>query len=129
VKLVFEPGRLNERYNAIFRARDLDALVALYEPDAVLSPQPGLEVRGAAAIRERLAGLIALTGSLESRDHVCIVSGDIALLRATWRFEGRSSSGAPVSLGGRSAKVARRQGDRSWRYVLDVPHGGEVSPP
>jgi ketosteroid isomerase-like protein len=122
------PQQLSERYNEAFASGRLDDIVAMYELDATLSPQPGVFVQGTSAIRERLAGLIDLDGTLETGDQSCIVCGDIALIHATWRFTGKSATGAPLDLGGRSAKVARLQADGTWKYVLDVPHGGAVPP-
>lgn len=44
------PEELIARFGALITARDLDALVALYEPTAVFVPQPGVIVAGHDAI-------------------------------------------------------------------------------
>ncbi|MGD0185822.1 MAG: nuclear transport factor 2 family protein [Roseiarcus sp.] len=121
---VSDPRRLNERYNELFAARDLDGLMALYEEDAVLCPAPGREIRGRAEISKRLAGLLALTGVLEASEQSCVAFGDCALLHARWRFVGTNGEGKPVAFGGVSSKLARRGPDGNWRTVIDMPTGG-----
>lgn len=120
---VFVPHELNDRYNEAFRRGSLEDLASLYESEATLSPQPGALVQGPQAIRERLAVLLSLQGELTANDERCVVSGDIALLSASWQFVGSSLSGQSIRLCGSSSKVARRQSDGSWKYVIDLPLG------
>lgn len=47
-----------------FNAGGLDALVTLYEPEALMVPEPGRWVTGHAAIREALQGFLALQGTM-----------------------------------------------------------------
>jgi len=112
---------LNENFNASFRARDLEALVAFYEADAVLVPAQGVPARGHAAIRGRLGALLNLQGRLSATQTGCIRVGELALLQAEWEFQGSSPHGEPVRLAGRSLKLARRQADGRWLYVIDAP--------
>ncbi len=98
---VSDPRRLNERYNELFAERDLDGLMALYEEDAVLCPAPGQEIRGRAEISKRLAGLLALTGVLETSGQSCVAVENCALLHARWRFVG-------VNRRGRANRIRRR---------------------
>ena len=118
---VTSPDKLNERYNALFRVGDLENLMALYEPDAVLAPAPGKELRGHAEIRAQLKQLLKLRGELISTQLNCVRQGDIALLQARWSFSGKSATGSAVVMGGVSAKVARRGADGAWRFAIDLP--------
>jgi uncharacterized protein (TIGR02246 family) len=113
------PGELHRRVQDAFNARDVDALVALYEPDAVMATPEGEFVRGLDAIREQWAGFVALGGriTLETR-HAVEIDG-LALLRNDWHFVGDG-----VEFSSRTAEVARRQADGTWRYVIDHPYGG-----
>ena len=43
------PEQVIERFSSLLARSDLDALVDLYEPDAVFAPQPGRVVTGRAA--------------------------------------------------------------------------------
>jgi ketosteroid isomerase-like protein len=49
-----EPEQIHGLCEQAFNAGDLEALVALYEPDAALIPQPGTMAEGTAAIRDSL---------------------------------------------------------------------------
>lgn len=118
---VTSPDKLNERYNALFRVADLENLMALYEPDAVLAPAPGKELRGHEQIRAQLKQLLKLRGELISTQLSCVRQGDIALLQARWSFTGKSPAGGTVVMGGVSAKLARRGADGGWRFAIDLP--------
>lgn len=52
-----DPIELTDRYFACVQARDIDAFMALFEPDAVLATPDGCEHAGAAAIREMELGV------------------------------------------------------------------------
>jgi ketosteroid isomerase-like protein len=54
------PEALMRTFSACLNVGDLDGLVALYEPDAVFEPQPGVVVHGRAAVRDALDQLLAL---------------------------------------------------------------------
>lgn len=119
-----DPRVLNERYNDRFRHADLEGLVALYEPDAVLCPASGQAFNGHDEIREQLRQLLALQGTLSATGQSCTEFENLALLHAHWQFTGKRSDGEPVEMGGLSTKLARKGPDGNWRYVLDVPHAG-----
>jgi uncharacterized protein (TIGR02246 family) len=123
---VKNPQQLNEHYNELFRNADIEGLVALYEPDAVLAAAPGQLVKGRDEIRKRLSGLLALKGTLSADSQSCVELGDIVLLHANWRFSGTSAEGKPIAMSGTSSKLARRQTDGSWLYVIDLPLGGST---
>jgi ketosteroid isomerase-like protein len=116
-------NEINSHYNEVFRSGDLEGLVALYEPNAVLAPQPGHLVRGREAIREQLRSLLGLVGTLHAENQSCVEFENLALLRANWHFTGTDPGGDRVEIGGASAKVARRQPDGSWLYIMDLPWG------
>ena len=69
-----EPEQMHGLFEQAFNAGDLDALMALYEPDAALIPQPGVTVAGSAAIRDSLrwfldrGGMITLDTKLVIRE-------------------------------------------------------------
>jgi ketosteroid isomerase-like protein len=49
--------------------------------------------------------------------------GDLALVVGEWSFTGSGPDGEPVNLAAKNADVLRRQGDGSWRFVIDNPWG------
>lgn len=102
-------------------ARDLDGLLALYEPDAAYVAADGSRVVGAEAIRALLGGMLAAEPRFENATNYVVESGSIALLSNTWTAVVKPPEAEPVELGGTSIEVARRQPDGSWRYVIDAP--------
>ncbi|MHB1538093.1 MAG: YybH family protein [Solirubrobacteraceae bacterium] len=101
---------LIERVNA----GDLDGVVDLYEPDAVLVI-PGEDVAvGQDAIRRFYAQLLATKPTFEPGDQLPALQLDDLALTCT-RLVG----------GGATAEIARRQPDGSWRWAIDRPNVGE----
>jgi uncharacterized protein (TIGR02246 family) len=115
------PGAINAIFAAGYNARDVEALAALYEDEAVVTNPDGSIAVGLDAIRVHLGHLVELGGSMTSLNRYAILNGDLALVGADWEItftDGRER------LVGRSAEVVRRQPDGSWRYVLDHPGAG-----
>jgi len=118
---ITDVAKLNEHYNALFRAGDLEGLVGLYDRDAVLVPAAGTRLAGREQIRGQLRGLLALAGELSAVQLSCVQQDDMALLHAQWRFAGKDAAGHPLEMSGRSSRVARRDAGGAWRYVIDMP--------
>lgn len=116
---VWHPEDMNPAFAAAVNSGDVDNLLALYEADALLAARPGERARGADEIRVALAGLLALGGTMESRNVYCMQVGDIALLQAEWRLVTTLPDASPLELTSRTAEVVRRQADGSWLYVVD----------
>jgi uncharacterized protein (TIGR02246 family) len=110
-------------FTAAFNAGDAAALMDLYEPDASLAPAPGQVVTGTAAIREVLAGFLALKGKMTIDTVRIIPAGDVALLHGSWILSGTGPDGNAIELAGRNTEVVRRQADGTWRFVIDNPFG------
>lgn len=116
------PEDLHRLWSEYFVAGDLDGLLSLYEPGATFAAQPGASVTGRRAIREVLAGIIAVRRKFEIDIGRALQSGDIALMVSSWKLEGEKR-GAPYESRGRTADVMRWQPDGSWLYVIDSPYG------
>ena len=92
-------------------ARDLDGILELFEPDAVVAFPIDRPSQGAAALRELYAGLLATDPVFEVEEPLpTLISGELAL----------TSTRPKDGTGGR-VQVARRQGDGSWLRVIDRP--------
>ena len=90
------------------RAGDVDGMVALYEPDAVLDCGDGRLILGREAIRTFYAGAVASGRKYDfGVQRLAIVSGGLAL----------TSTRLPD--GSVTAEVARRQQDGTWLWVID----------
>jgi ketosteroid isomerase-like protein len=90
------------------RAGDVDGMVALYEPHAVLDCGDGRLRRGSEAIRRFFAEQVASGKKFDFGDQrLAIISEDLAL----------TSTRLPD--GSVTAEVARRQGDGTWLWIID----------
>jgi uncharacterized protein (TIGR02246 family) len=116
---------MNSAFADAFNSGDIENLVSLYEPGAVLVPRPGQVVEGLEAIREALQELLALKGLMSSENQYALVHGDIALLRAKVHLVGNTPDGGRLEISNHTAEVIRRQPDGSWLYILDHPYGAD----
>jgi ketosteroid isomerase-like protein len=117
-----EPTELAELYCRAFNARDLDAIVALYEANAVLT-RPGREFRGLDDIREAVVSTLATTTIVSlalvgASDHR---SGDTCLSISRWSVERRRKDGSVVVNEATTLEVSRRQDDGAWKIIIDDP--------
>ena len=115
------PQEVHPAFEKAFNAGDLDGLVALYEKDATLVPQPGSPVTGHDAIREAYQGYLALRPSIRLETVAIYESGGSALLHGRWTLKGSGPDGAAVEMSGRNSEVVRRQPDGSWLFLIDNP--------
>jgi uncharacterized protein (TIGR02246 family) len=116
---------VNKLTNALNRG-DLEAAVALYEPNAVLVAQPGQIARGSAELRTALVGFIGLKPTLRSLAQDVVEVGDIALYVGRWTLQGTDPSGKAITMGGESSDVLRKQKDGRWLVAVDNPWGAQV---
>ena len=90
------------------RAGDVEGMVALFEPDAVIDSSDGRLTRGKTAIRAFFAEQVAAGRKFQiGEQRPALVSGDLALTST------RLPDGSVTS------EVARRQADGTWLWVID----------
>jgi ketosteroid isomerase-like protein len=105
-----EPNDLGRFFIERANAGDVDGLVALYEPHAVLAFPPGHLATGHAEIRTVYEQFVAAAPVLSpGRQHPALVSGDLALTAST------------LTSGEVTVEIARRQPDGSWLWAADQP--------
>ncbi len=91
-------------------AGDVDGLVALYEPDAILAGPEGQLVIGTEAIRRFYDGLLANRPTFQAgNQRPALRCGDLAL------------TSSRLVNGTVTAEVARQQPDGTWRWAIDQP--------
>jgi uncharacterized protein (TIGR02246 family) len=117
------PEDIDGIFEREMNAGNLDALVALYEPTACFTVEPGRVVSGTAAIREALAGFLSLKPEITLSPRVLANTGDVALVSSKWQLKGSAPDGSAVSLAGESLEVVRRQTDGTWKFIIDSPGG------
>jgi uncharacterized protein (TIGR02246 family) len=112
--------------NAAVAAGDMEAILAGFEPSAVMAAQPGMNVAGTAALRGAFNQFLAINPRISIVNHEIIQAGDIALHSYTWKMSGKAPDGSPVEQSGFSTVVLRRQADGRWLMVIDNPFGDRL---
>jgi len=118
---VTTPAQMNETFARAVNSRRLETVLSLFEPNAALRIGD-TTLRGRQAISLELETLLALPGTMVSRNNLCIEHGDVALLRADWTI---THDGQMVASGS-SAEIVRRQPDGTWLYIVDHPAGAAL---
>jgi ketosteroid isomerase-like protein len=89
---------------------DVEGLVALYEPRALLASPEGRLLLGADEIRDFYGRFLATRPRLQpAEQREPVVEGELAL------------TSSRLVDGTVSVEIARRQADGSWRWVIDHP--------
>lgn len=104
-----QPEDLDRLFLERANAGDVDGVVALYEPGAVLAFPPGQLAIGTEAIRRAYAELLASPPSFAGVIRPAIRNGDIAITSTT-------------RAGNATVEVARRQPDGTWLWMIDQPN-------
>ena len=102
-----------------FNAGDLDGLVNLFEPEAVVILGPNQVITGSGRIREMFAGFLEAAWRWEIKLISHHRVGDIALNTVEHTLRKNSSDSEAETLRLRAAAVFRQQEDGSWRFIID----------
>ena len=115
------PEDLHALFLAGVAARDLDAIMKIYEPEPVGMNLAGEQITGHAAMREFLGGFLSRVRTMSGSTRRVLISGDLALISNSWQGTITGPDGQPLTASGTTAEVARRQPDGTWRLVIDDP--------
>jgi uncharacterized protein (TIGR02246 family) len=121
----YNPADIHTLFRHAFNVGDVEALIALYEPNAVLVVD-GKHVTGRESIRKALESFLARRGlmTIETRAVVESQQG-LAVLHGGWVVEPPKGMGAQLATRGLSTEVVRKQPDGTWLFVIDNPHTPE----
>ena len=122
---VHKPEDIHPLFSSAFNEGNVEAIIALYEPEGALIPQPGQITRGHTAIRHALAPFLAMKGTMQIRSVFVIQGTGIALLRGQWTLTGTGPDGKSVRMVGQSVEVARQQPTGDWLLAIDHPFGAD----
>ena len=117
------PEEVVQTFYRAFNNGDIETIIALYEPHAMLVAQPGQVAEGHAAIREALRAFFAMKPTLTLQKHKVVTGGDIALSMDIWTLTGTGPDGQPMFMEATAVEVLRQQSDGRWLYVIDNPWG------
>ena len=120
---------LDDAWARAVKAGDVEALVALYAPDAVVFPPDAMALKGRDAIRASWIALFSANTVTDARftERSYKTSGDVS---TGWgRFSMTlqpKAGGAPMTMEGRFTEVAVKKGGK-WLYAVD--HASTPLPP
>ena len=123
IRLICEHGR---EWIRAFKAGDINALMALYRPDAQVALHGQPKLIGIEAIRAYFAPTLAAKPQVEFLLHVedIRVQGDFAYLISRYWFTAAGTDGKPFQDAGRSLLIYRRDsGNRrsaGWKIQVDI---------
>ncbi len=100
---------------------DVDGVVGLYEPTAVLAEDPGHALEGRDAIKALIAAFSASKSRFTLHGFEVVKTGDVALVRSRWTVNTVDDSGRPLETTVSPAHVVRRNEAGHWLVAIDWP--------
>ena len=119
------PEEIHSQFATTFNSGNVDAIMALYKPEATLVPQAGQIVQGRDAIRQALLQFLALKGTMEVKSIFTVRGPGVALTRGQWKLSGTGPDGKPIEMTGQSVEVVRQQPNGEWLLAVDHPFGAD----
>lgn len=121
-----EPANAPEDLSRLFLERanagDVDGVVALYEPEAVLVDPAGQRMMGSEAIRRFYERLFAERSTFVGDTQAALRRGELALTSTRFSTKVVGPDGRSTTLPTATVEVARRQLDGTWLWVIDQPN-------
>lgn len=105
-----------------FGRGDIDKVISTYADPATVVAAPGQSVTGDAPLRAMFGDFVAAGVNFTYGAHEVVVSGDTALHLMAWEAPGPDKS----TMRALSVAVLKRQGDGTWKMVIDHPFGDGV---
>lgn len=120
--LAREPEDLDHFLAAALARGDVDAVVALYEENAVFADEGVPKMVGHGGLHAGFERLAAQGLRISPQPRVVARVGDLAIVYNDWTETGTDADGRSFERAGKAIEVVRRQPDGSWRYVFDDPY-------
>jgi ketosteroid isomerase-like protein len=109
------PEQLCQLFKQYMAEGDVDALLSLYDPEAVFLNSSGEIKQGRQGLRGELAPLASAKAIFDFSIKQTIQSGDIALMHTHWTVS------SPQPMSEYAIEVARRQPDQTWCWLIGDP--------
>jgi uncharacterized protein (TIGR02246 family) len=104
---------------------DLEAVVALYPPNARFVPTSGETIVGRDSIRDVLARMIRSKTKLQSHVMKAISADDVAVLYTDFQGTAMDASEKTIDVRYNAIEVLRRESDGCWTLIIGDPNGRE----
>ena len=118
-----DPAEIYPALSKALNARDLDAIVACYEPEACFVSKSGRAHRGAAELRDLYRAMLSNRPQMKLDVRKIIPSGgDLALVVVEWTEWTSAKHWTGIA-----TDIVRKQSDGTWKVALDIPYGIETA--
>jgi ketosteroid isomerase-like protein len=112
-----------------FNSGRIEAMMALYAPEAVFVANDGRTITDRAEIAAQFQRDMSLGLPLKANVRHVSVGDDVAQIVVDWSIDGKGPDGEDVHLGGSASDIVRRGADGFWRYIIDNNQGTAVRSP
>jgi ketosteroid isomerase-like protein len=102
-------------------ARDVDAILAIHEPEAALVEFGGGISRGEDELRKSYARFFQSKPDLKVNALQIVESGGVAIILGDYTLKFEDQNGEVMNSKGKFGDMVRQQPDGSWLYLLDNP--------
>jgi uncharacterized protein (TIGR02246 family) len=120
---VLEPARLPFAFEDALNSGDVEAVLALFSPDATMRTLTGEILTSPEELRAEITRTVAAKTSLTNKPRFCLTGEDTALIVVGWALEATTPDGTRATPTGTTANVARQSADGSWRFTVLNPLG------
>jgi uncharacterized protein (TIGR02246 family) len=116
------PTEIHTLFQNAFNRGDVEALISLYEPDAILMVG-GKPVIGRANIKAAFDSMLSDGVQMTLTTRSVIESRDgLALLHGEWLVQRTAATERQPTTQGLSTEVVRKQPDGTWLFIIDSPY-------
>ncbi len=112
-----------EKMTAAFQNKNINEVMACYEPNAVVVFEPESPVSDSNVLKEMFTGMAMANPVFTYSGHEVFITGNIATHIAPWKMTAKAADGSEIKQNGLSIAVLRKQEDGKWLMLLDNPHG------
>ena len=112
-----------------FNSGNIEAMMALYAPEAVFIAKDGRTITDRTEIAAQFQRDMSLGLPLKANVRHVFVGDDTAQIVVDWSIDGKGPNGEDVHLGGSASDIVRRGADGFWRYIIDNNQGTAVRQP
>jgi ketosteroid isomerase-like protein len=109
------PEEICSLFQQSMAAGDIDGVLSLYDPEAVILDESGEVKKGEEGLKQNLAPLATAKARFDFTVKQVIQTGDIALMHTKWNVSG------PQTMTVHAIEVARRQPNGTWRWLIGDP--------
>jgi uncharacterized protein (TIGR02246 family) len=115
------PTEIHALFQNAFNIGDIEALISLYEPDAILMVD-GKQVTGRENIKAAFHSILSAGVQMTLTTRSIIEShAGLAILHGEWIVQRTAATEPQLTTKGFSTEVVRRQPDGTWLFIIDNP--------